>query len=250
MRGNLRRVLFVLALIATWAVVSNQTASSLVPGPFDVARAIASGVRDGSLVRALLKSMQRLAIGYGFSLGAGVTLGIALARWVLLRDTLGSLVLGLQAIPSICWLPLALLWFGPSEPAILVVVVLGTLLSITIATESAVRNVSPVYVRAARTMGARGIRLYARVILPAALPGIVSGARLGWTFAWRSLMAGELLYVSGGLGQVLKVGRELHDMAQVVAVMVVIVTVGLLCEHAVIGRLEQRVRRRWGLDRA
>jgi NitT/TauT family transport system permease protein len=184
------------------------------------------------------------------SLVAGVALGVALARVRWVKDTLGAVVLGLQAIPSVCWLPLALLWFGLGEMAIQVVVVLGSLLSITLATESAVNTIPPLLIRAARTMGATGARLWLRVILPAALPGIVSGARLGWTFAWRSLLAGELLFISGGLGQVLELGRELNDMALVMGVMVVIVALGLASDHLLFGQLEARVRRSWGLDRA
>ena len=237
-------------LIAIWAAASKAAHSFLFPTPGEVAHSLATGIANGQLPRAMLLSIERLAVGYGLSLVGGVIIGFALARSAALRDTLGSLVLGLQAIPSVCWLPMALLWFGLNDRAILVVVVLGSLLSVTIATESAVRNVSPLYIRAARTMGAQGLRLYTRVVLPAALPGIVSGARLGWTFAWRSLMAGELLFVSGGLGQVLETGRELYDMSQVVGVMVVIVAVGLVSEQALFGQLENRVRQRWGLDRA
>lgn len=239
-----------LGLIAVWGAASKFAGHFLFPGPLDVAKALARGVADGTLTRGLLKSFRRLLLGYGLSLGGGVALGVALARWEVLRETLGSVVLGLQAIPSVCWLPIALLWFGLNEKAILMVVVLGSLLSIAIATESAVRNVPPLMVRAARTMGAKGVGLYTRVVLPAALPGILSGARLGWSFAWRSLMAGELLFVSGGLGQVLETGRELFDMAQVVGVMVVIVVVGLASEYALFGRIEGTIRRRWGLDRA
>ena len=158
---------------------------------------------------------------------------------------------GLQALPSICWLPLALLWFGLSETAILFVVVAGSLLVDHRRDGSrCVRNVPPLYVRAARTMGARGATLYLRVILPAALPAILSGMRLGWTFAWRSLMAGELLFVSGGLGQLLATGRELGDMARVMAVMVAIVTLGLVTEVLFFQRLDARVREVWGTDRA
>jgi len=113
-----------------------------------------------------------------------------------------------------------------------------------------VSNVPPLYVRAARTMGARGATLYLRVILPAALPAILSGMRLGWTFAWRSLMAGELLFVSGGLGQLLATGRELGDMARVMAVMVAIVTLGLVTEVLIFQRLDARVREVWGTDRS
>jgi NitT/TauT family transport system permease protein len=162
----------------------------------------------------------------------------------------GTLVTGLQALPSICWLPLAILWFGLSESAIQLVVIGGSVFSITVATEAGVRNVSPLYIRAARTMGARGATLYLRVILPAALPSILSGMRLGWTFAWRSLMGAELLYVSGGLGQLLATGREVNDMALVLAVMVAIVVIGLAFEGLLFDRVEARVRERWGTDRS
>jgi NitT/TauT family transport system permease protein len=215
-----------------------------------VARSFADGLMDGSIPRGVITSMRRLVVGYAMSLVGGVGLGLMLARSVILRESIGTVVSGLQALPSICWLPLALLWFGLSETAILFVVVMGSLLSITIATEAGVRNVPPLYLRAARTMGARGMTLYLRVILPAALPSIISGMRLGWTFAWRSLMAGELLFVSGGLGQLLATGRELGDMARVLAVMVAIVTLGLMTEAFFFQRLDARVREVWGTDKA
>ncbi len=192
--------------------------------------------------------MQRILIGFGISAVAGMALGLAIGRIRLLDETVGSLVLGLQALPSICWLPLALLWFGLSEAAILFVVVMGALLSITLATEAGVKNTPPLYLRAARNLGARGWRLYALVILPAALPAIITGMKLGWSFAWRSLMAGELLYVSLGLGQLLNAGRELNDMSQVIAVMLVIIAIGLAVDRLVFAPVESRVRERWGLQ--
>lgn len=237
-------------MTALWATASRLGDRFLFPGPDDVARSLVAVTRSGLLPRAVLKSFARLAVGYGVSLVAGVALGIGLARVRLLKDTLGPVVLGLQAIPSVCWLPLALLWFGLGEAAIQVVIVLGSLLSITLATESAVNTIPPLLLRAARTMGAEGFTLWRRVILPAAFPGIVSGARLGWTFAWRSLLAGELLFVSGGIGQVLEMGRELADMSMVLAVMVVIVALGIATDRAVFGVAERRVRALWGLDRA
>jgi NitT/TauT family transport system permease protein len=222
----------------------------VLPGPAEVVRALAHSLADGEMVHAIARSLYRLFAGYVLSAAAGITLGVMLARVGWLRSAVGPLVVGLQALPSICWLPLALLWFGLSEKAILFVVVMGSLLSITIATEGAVRAVPTLYIRAARTMGARRLRLYTRVILPAALPGIVTGLKLGWTFAWRSLMAGELLYVAGGLGQLLTLGRELGDMARVMSVMVVIVALGLGFERLLFGSLEKRLRERWGYAQA
>ena len=222
----------------------------IFPSPSAIGQSLWSGIVDGTIPRGILTSMRRLIVGYLFSLAGGVGLGLLLARSRPLRESVGTVVTGLQALPSICWLPLALLWFGLSETAILFVVVAGSLLAITVATEAGVSNVPPLYVRAARTMGARGATLYLRVILPAALPAILSGMRLGWTFAWRSLMAGELLFVSGGLGQLLATGRELGDMSRVMAVMVAIVTLGLVTEVLIFQRLDARVREVWGTDRS
>jgi NitT/TauT family transport system permease protein len=239
-------------LLSCWACLSRfgPWPPYLLPGPQAVVRALAHRIVDGELGRAVATSLYRLFVGYALSAAAGITLGVLMARVGGLRAALGPLVVGLQALPSICWLPLALLWLGLSEKAILFVVVMGSLLSITIATEGAVRAVPTQYIRAARTMGSRRLRLYTRVILPAALPGIVTGLKLGWTFAWRSLMAGELLFVAGGLGQLLTLGRELGDMALVLSVMVVIVGLGLGFERLLFGALERRIRERWGYAQA
>jgi NitT/TauT family transport system permease protein len=170
---------------------------------------------------------------------------MAQIRWA--KDTFGMLVLGLQALPSICWLPLAILWFGLNERAILFVVVMGAVFSIAQASEDGIRNTAPIYLRAARNLGARGWRLYANVVLPAALPSIVTGMKMGWSFAWRSLMAGELLYALPSLGNLLMLGRELNNMGQVIAVMLVIIGLGLVSDQLVFGLIERRVRSRWGL---
>lgn len=190
-----------------------------------------------------------MVFGFGISLLVGVPLGLLLGRLQWLDETLGSLVLGLQTLPSICWLPLALLWFGLNDTAILFVVVMGALLAITSAVRDGVKNIPPVYLRAARTMGTKPFALYAEVLLPASLPAVLSGAKLGWSFAWRALMAGELLFVSLGLGHMMMMGRELADMSQVVAVMVVIIALGLLTDRAIFGVLEERLRERWGFSR-
>jgi NitT/TauT family transport system permease protein len=207
-------------------------------------------IADGRLAAATGRSLSRLAQGYALSAAIGVPLGIALARSAGLRTALRPLVLGLQALPSICWLPLAILWFGLSELAILFVVVMGSLLAVSIATEDAVSGVDPVLLRAAGTLGIRGPRFHVGVLLPAALPGILTGLKLGWSFAWRALMAGELLFVAGGLGQLLQAGREVLDAAQVMAVMAVIVAIGMAVDKVLFRILELRIRRRWGLVEA
>ncbi|HWE27838.1 MAG TPA: ABC transporter permease [Polyangia bacterium] len=252
MRGSLRRALFLVGLLLAWEAASKLGLWRpwVFPSPSAIGQSLWAGVVDGTIPRGIAVSMRRLVVGYLVSLVGGVALGLLLARSRALRESIGTVVTGLQALPSICWLPLALLWFGLNETAILFVVVAGSLLAIAVATEAGVSNVPPLYVRAARTMGARGATLYLRVILPAALPQILSGMRLGWTFAWRSLMAGELLFVSGGLGQLLATGRELGDMARVMAVMVAIVALGLVTEVLIFRRLDARVREVWGTDRS
>lgn len=236
-------------MMAVWATASALSDPTILPGPREVCRALWAVLSTGTLARAVATSVVRLAIGYAVSLVGGVTLGVFFARVGWLRDAFGPVVLGLQALPSVCWLPLALLCFGLSDLAIETVVVLGSLLSVTLATESAVKTIPTVWLRAARTMGAHGFTLWRRVVLPAALPGIVSGARVGWTFAWRSLLAAELLFVSGGLGQLLALGRELNDMALVLAVMAVIVALGVFTDRCLFAVIEDRVQRSRGLDR-
>jgi NitT/TauT family transport system permease protein len=242
---TVRTIAFSAVAIALWALLTSR-GSPLLPGPAAVTRALASSIADGTLPAAIVKTLARLCVGYAVALVIGVPLGVALARVRLVKEALGPIVLGMSAVPSICWLPLAILWFGLSELAIQVVVVCGAVLPIAIATESAVSQVSPSIDRAARTMGAKGARLLLTVTLPAALPGILAGAKLGWTFALRSLMAGELLFVSGGLGQMLETGRDLGDTALVVAIVLVIVVIGRLSEVVLFRRVDRLIARRWG----
>src|SRR2546430_15989996 len=158
-------LLQVLAMTGMWP-------DYLFPGPIAVFNALVNGFLTGNFLQASLLSLQRLAIGYGISLVIGVTLGLFLGRSRLLEQTLGSLVLGLQALPSVCWLPLAILWLGLSERAILFIVIMGALFSITLGVSAGVKNTPPIYLRAARTLGARGIGVSTQVVLPAALPAI------------------------------------------------------------------------------
>ncbi|MEW6144649.1 MAG: ABC transporter permease [Thermodesulfobacteriota bacterium] len=240
---------FYLLLVAVWEGVAalKLWPSYLFPSPLSVLRSLIAGFQDNSFTIGILESMKRVLIGYGLSIVGGVLIGLAIGRVKVLDETVGTIVLGFQALPSICWLPIALLWFGLSESAIVLVVVLGSLFAITIGVDSGVKNVPPIYLRAARTMGAGGFDLYTRVIIPAAMPSIISGLKQGWSFAWRALMAGELLYVSIGLGHLLTMGRELNDISQIIAVMIIIIVIGITVDRFVFTKLENRVRERWGL---
>ncbi len=210
-------------------------------------------VTDSTLLAAITVTLKRLAFGYFIGFALGIPLGLITARFRFMRETLGLVALGMQGLPSVCWVPLALIWFGASESAILFVVVMGTLWSLMLATEHGVRTVPPLYSRAARTMGSKGLHLWTRVLIPASLPSVISGMKQGWAFAWRSLMAAEIYVtiLSGyGLGWLLHNGRETLDMAQVIGVMLVIVAIGLLADRIIFAPAENWLRARWGLDKA
>lgn len=247
-RGTIRLLFYALLLVGWQALFKSGVWQDFVlPGPLEVLNSLASGFQSGLFLQSILASLARLGVGYAISLVSGLILGLLIGRVSLLKETVGSLVLGLQALPSICWLPLAILWFGLNDQAIIFVVVMGALFSITVGVEAGVRNISPVYLKAARNMGTRGIALYTQVIFPAAFPTILNGLKQGWSFAWRSLMAGELLYTTIGLGNLLETGRDLLDSAQVIGVMLLIIVIGVTIDALIFGPLERMTRARWGL---
>ena len=246
MKINWRGWIFVALIIGLWDMYLRVRPSYLLASPVEAFQVLIAGVLDRSFLIGLGASLQRILIGYGISLFFGIPIGLLIGRFKFLDDTIGSFIGMLQVLPSICWLPLAILWFGLSEWAIQFVVIMGAFLPIAIATDGAIKNTPPLYARAARTMGVKGLALYRRVIFPAALPSILTGMKLGWSFAWRSLMAGELLFVSVGLGQLLQTGRELNDMSQVVAVMITIMLVGLFFDHFIFAKIQNYFGRKWG----
>jgi NitT/TauT family transport system permease protein len=251
MRRGFAALAFFGAILLAWHLLAAAHVWSpvLLPSPGDVIGYLAEAVADGSLAGAALVTGRRLATGYVIGLVVGLPLGMFTARLRALGDTVGVLALGLQTLPSVCWVPLALLWFGQTEGAMLFVVVMGTLWSIVIATDSGIRTIPPIYVRAARTMGSRRLHTLLFVVLPASMPVVLAGMKQGWAFAWRSLMAAEIYVtiVSGlGLGNLLHNGRELNDMRQVVGIMFVIVLVGLGVDKLVFAPAERFLRRRWG----
>jgi NitT/TauT family transport system permease protein len=200
-------------------------------------------------VRATVVTVRRLLIGYALGLLFGLPLGLLTARFKFCEDTLGVIALAFQTLPSVCWVPLALLWFGQTEAAMLFVVIMGTLWSVVIATDNGVRTVPPIYARAARTMGSKRLHTWIKVIVPASLPFIVSGMKQGWAFAWRSLMAAEIYVtiLSGfGLGYLLQAGRELQAMDQVIGIMLVIIVIGVLADKILFSPWERFLYRRWG----
>jgi NitT/TauT family transport system permease protein len=230
----------ILALLKIWPPY-------LFPTPWGVGEALYSGFKDHSYIIAIETSMQRVLIGYVISVVLGMILGLGVASNKFLEETLGGLLVSLQSLPSICWWPLALLWFGLNQKAILFVVIMGSLLSVTLAMEDGRKQMPRIYGMAGRNLGARGFKLFWYVLLPASLPFIVTGLKQGWAFAWRSLIAAEMLYLSLGLGQVLMMGRDLNDMSAVVAVMLLIIALGYVVDGIVFKGLQRRLQTKWGL---
>lgn len=222
--------------------------SYVFPSPLDVAKTLGDLISDNTLIIAIVASLKRLFIGYLISLFIGLSLGLLIVRYKYLDENFRSLILGLQTLPSICWIPFSILWFGINEKSIIFVVAIGSIFAISIATESGIKNVNPIYVKAASTMGAKGFKLYWSVILPSAMPSIISGMKQGWSFAWRALMAGEMMSATTGLGQVLTVGRELGDISQVMAIMIVIILLGFIFDKLVFEKLEKNIRYKCGLE--
>ena len=219
------------------------------PSPLSVFETLAGLINDNTLGIAIVASMKRIIIGYLISIIIGIIIGLTIVRYKYIDENFSALILGLQTLPSICWLPFAILWYGLNESAIIFVIAIGSTFAISIAIESGIKNVNPIYIKAAKTMGAKGISIYWNVIIPASLPNVVTGLKQGWSFAWRALMAGEMLSATTGLGQVLMVGRDLADISQVMAVMIIIITLGLTVDKLLFARVESEIRQKWGLDR-
>ena len=247
-----KHAIFYAALLGSWSLLAALKIwpPYLFPTPKGVMEALYAGFQDHSFWIAIAVSMRRVLIGYGISVVAGTILGLGVASNKFLEETMGGLLVSLQSLPSICWWPLALLWFGLNQNAILFVVIMGSLLSVTMAMEDGRKQMPKIYAMAGRNLGARGFQLFWYVLLPASLPFIVSGLKQGWAFAWRSLITAEMLYMSLGLGQVLMMGRELNDMSQVIAVMILIIAIGYVVDGLVFKTIERRLQYQWGLTSA
>jgi len=249
MKRAARLIVFYAGLFGLWTLLAQLKIwpPYLFPTPWGVGEALYAGFQDHSFLIAIAVSMRRVLIGYAISVVLGMILGLGVGSSKFLEETVGGLLVSLQSLPSICWWPLALLWFGLSQNAILFVVIMGSLLSVTLAMEDGRKQMPKIYGMAGRNLGASGLQLFWYVLLPASLPFIVSGLKQGWAFAWRSLITAEMLYLSLGLGQVLMMGRDLNDMSAVIAVMILIIAIGYVVDGVVFKSMESRLQRRWGL---
>ncbi len=247
-------IIFAVGLVALWQLLYVAATDWFewakpyaVPHPLGVWKSICALAMNGTLLSAVVNSMLRVLMGFGISIAIGIVFGILIIQSEYLARNLKPLILGIQTLPSICWVPFAILWFGLGESAIIFVVVMGSAFSIAIAVESGIKSVPPIYIKAARTMGVSGRKLYTKVIFPAALPFFVSGLKQGWSFAWRALMSGEVMSASVGLGFTLTQGRDLADINQVMTVMLVIIFIGIVIDKGVFSSVEHHILRKRGL---
>lgn len=237
--------------VIVWQIVvwTGWRSQSALPGPLPVLARLGDDLQHLDFYAGIAVTLRRAALGYAMAAGAGVLVATVISRIKLVRRGVGSILVGLQSMPSIAWFPLAILLLQRSEGAITVVVLMGAAPAIAGGLLAGIDHVQPALIRVGRAMGADGLVLYRHVILPAALPAFVTGLKQGWALAWRSLMSAELLLAAGNqesIGQQLQAARNLSDTPQLLALLVVIFVIGVLVD-AFFGACEQAVRSRWGL---
>jgi NitT/TauT family transport system permease protein len=237
----------IVVLIAVWAVIAAVTTTTSIPSPARAWTSLREGVADGSIPEATWKTLLRLAFSFFAALVIGTAIGLALAASEVVRRSVRPIVVALLTTPFVAWVPLAVIWFGVTERAVVFVAVAGSFPAVAIATLQSIRQVPPLYVRAGRTLGATGWDLQRSVVFPAALPSYMVGVQQAWGFAWKALMAGELIVPATGatgLGHLLD---RSDNVASILAVVAVIAVIGVAVDYFVMGAIDRRIRSKRGL---
>jgi NitT/TauT family transport system permease protein len=244
-------VLFVILLLVVWQlyVWIASPRPDIVPGPVDVALALGDAWESGRLQQAVITSLERGVIGFIIAIIIGTPIGLLLAEVRPLRRAVGPIISGLQVLPSVAWVPAAIIWFGLSDATVYFVILMGAVPSIINGLIAGIDQVPPQLRRVGTVLGASRWQLATAVILPAALPGYVAGLKQGWAFSWRSLMAAEIIAgsIGFGLGSMLQQSRELADLAGVLGTIILILAIGVLIELVGFGPVERRMLKRRGL---
>ena len=243
--------LFVAAFIGIWQLVFmlGIWPEVSLPSPAMVAGSFVELVKNLTLIMSIAATMYRLVIGFTLSIVIGVSVGLAMVKFPGFGKTMSSFAVGLQSFPSVAWVPFAILLIGLNDAGILFVVIMSSVFSVMMSTYGGIRNISPIYIRAAKNMGAKGFSLFRYVMIPAATPSLIVGIKQAWSFAWHALIGAEILIAAAvGLGHVLLVGREFQLMDQIIASMITIFAIGLVFDRVLFSKLEDRVRDRWGLN--
>ncbi|MGI5131781.1 ABC transporter permease [Pseudonocardia sp. CA-107938] len=242
-------VLFVVVWQLIWA--SAVTSEFKVPAPIAVWDEFASTVADGRVWSILWTSISRAFIGFAVALVIATPLGLLVARVSVVRAAIGPLLSGLQSLPSVAWVPAAVLWFGLTDATIYFVVLAGSIPSIANGLVAGIDQIPPILPRVGTVLGAGGLQHARHILLPAALPGYLAGCKQGWAFSWRSLMAAEIIaagpLLGYGLGAYLKEGSDFSDMPGVIAAIFLILIVGIGIELLIFRPIERRVLRIRGL---
>jgi NitT/TauT family transport system permease protein len=245
------------AILLIWDLLVWQhvhSGSIVLPGPADVWDELQAQWGPSRIGTAVWDSIYRAVIGFTVSVGIGTVIGLAVARVKPLRDSISPLLSGLQNLPSVSWVPIGIIWFGLSPATIYTVVLLGAVPSIAIGLIDGLDRVPPIYLLVGRNLGAKGLNSVRFVLLPAALPGYISGMKQGWAFSWRSLMAAELIAVSPqlgpGVGQVMKFAQDNLDLPLAIGSILIILIIGIGVNQVFFAPFERRLLRTRGLNRA
>lgn len=243
-------ILFIAVFIGLWQLVylSGIWPKVSLPSPLMVVDSFYELTLDYTLVISIGMTLYRLLIGFALSIGIGVCVGLAMVRFSGFGKTMSSFAIGLQSFPSVAWVPFAILLIGLNDIGILFVVVMSSVFSVMMSAYSGIRNIPPIYLKAARNMGAKGFSLFRYLMIPAATPALIIGIKQAWSFAWHALVGAEILMAAAvGIGHILLIGREFQLMNQIIASMITIFALGMIFDKVIFAKLEDKVREKWGL---
>jgi NitT/TauT family transport system permease protein len=248
------KLMAIVIVLLVWQIVvwAGWKPEFVLPGPRTVFGDLGDVVRTGDFWDGVRLTLTRAITGFLLAVAIGTVVGAAVSRFAPLRAAIGSLITGLQTMPSIMWFPLAILLFQLSEKAILFVVVIGAAPSVANGLISGIDYVPRTWLRVGQVLGMTGIAKYRHLILPAALPSFISGLKQGWAFSWRSLMAGELLVIVPGalsIGVRMQNARDLSDSGLVISYIIVVLIIGILID-VLFNAADNSLRKRWGLKEA
>ena len=250
-RGAWPKLAAIVIVLLVWQIMvwSGWKPEFVLPGPRTVFADLGDVITTADFWSGVRLTLTRALTGFVLAVAIGTVIGAAVSRFAPLRAAIGSLITGLQTMPSIMWFPLAILLFQISESAILFVVVIGAAPSVANGLISGIDYVPRTWLRVGQVLGMRGLAKYRHLILPAALPSFISGLKQGWAFSWRSLMAGELLVIVPGalsIGVRMQQARDLSDSSLVICYIIVVLVIGILID-VLFNAADNALRKRWGL---
>lgn len=243
-------ILFIAVFIGIWqlAYLSGIWPKVSLPSPLLVLESFIELIQDNTLLVSIGMTLYRLLIGFTVSIAIGIGIGLAMVKFTGFGKTMSSFAIGLQSFPSVAWVPFAILLIGLNDAGILFVVIMSSVFSVMMSAYSGIRNIPPIYLKAARNMGAKGFSLFRHLMIPAATPALIIGIKQAWSFAWHALVGAEILMAASiGIGHIMLIGREFQLMDQIIASMITIFALGMIFDKIIFAKLEDKVREKWGL---